>query len=482
MTRPRESLLNLFDPLNFNEPSTPERRSEGSRSPDSDKENAQPGEVTAFFNRTYTRQKLPMKPMKRLVDVGDITAVFNGDGVGNGLGLLIEEDEEEEAIYLTDDEVDSTPRNDAAVQMFPDDDETPMQRAPFTDITPEATPVARKRTYRRDEISSIVVPSNQTSPGISRAPSGSPLASIINAINFADAYSDTNPVHDRTNGEHIDQNPQLTVSSASDSALVSSTANLIPSASCALLMRTTNPTSIPVSDTNPTPSSGTLDCSTAHLVPSTTSALLTHIPLPLLPLAESVSESDPGYSPPPTCLPPSTSTSPPKSASKSSPPHSRTPSPTKSDKSTNAIGKNPSNARPVSAIDLDLHSSFNIHLQNPETSFDLLNDRISFCGLDNSLSASMDVTMAGHGPDMGIESSIMGRRREMDESTNITMGTFDVKDEEEKMRAFLGMRTGWNEGGVSVIGKKTSPIRKVETASKSNHSSRFPVRLMTPHI
>jgi len=133
--------------------------------------------------------------------------------MGGGLDSVREEDEEGE-VSLNDHDVDGTPRHDTEVQISSDDTETPMQRAPFTDITPEATPIARKRTYRRDEIGSVVVATTQTSPGISRAPHGSPLASIINAINFSDPNVDSHIVHgecedDQENG----QIPQISISS-----------------------------------------------------------------------------------------------------------------------------------------------------------------------------------------------------------------------------------------------------------------------------
>ncbi|KAH8976887.1 hypothetical protein EDB86DRAFT_2774277, partial [Lactarius hatsudake] len=77
MNRPRESLLNLFDPLFSAQPSTPP----SCPSPDlgSDKENAAPpGDspitLTKFFDRTYTRYKAQLPhplPKGRLIDFGD---------------------------------------------------------------------------------------------------------------------------------------------------------------------------------------------------------------------------------------------------------------------------------------------------------------------------------------------------------------------------------------------------------------------------
>jgi hypothetical protein len=92
---------------------------------------------------------------------------------------------------------------------------------------------------------------------------------------------------------------------------------------------------------------------------------------------------------------------------------------------------------------VDLHSSFNIHLQSPESSFDLLNDRISFfgLGLDNSLSG------------MGMESSLLGRDIGAEASIGgVTLGDFDVKDEEVRMKAFLRISTGWEDEGTPLNG------------------------------
>ena len=92
----------------------------------------------------------------------------------------------------------------------------------------------------------------------------------------------------------------------------------------------------------------------------------------------------------------------------------------------------------------------------------------------------MDASIAGSRPGMGIgmESSIIGQRREMDESfvmnMNVTMGAFDLKDEEARMRAFLGMGAGRaNEAeseGANNAAERSSSIR---TAPKSRPSSNY---------
>lgn len=443
MTRPRESILNLFDPLNANDPSTPKRIAV---SPDSDKENSapnEPGEVTAFFSKTYSRQIIPIsaysKPMKRLVDIGDITLALDQE-TDTGLEMVMEEDEDEvqndEDKNDDDNEMESTPRPEGVPPMSQDDAETPMQRIPFTDITPEATPIARKRTYRRDEISCVTASTTLVSSGLTRAPPGSPLASIINAVNFSDGDTDTNtaPEHDKPHG----QIPQISVSSPSNSATARAPSTTHPIPSSSSILPIPDPDYVPVSELEPP---DTLACSTEHLVPSATSSLLTNIPLSLLPLADSVSESTSGPSSPPPRLSPSTSPS--RSPSNRSRQRSGTLSPTKSNDPVDTDSQNPGHTRRTS-IDIDLHSSFNIHLQNPESSFDLLNDRISFFGLDNSLSTRMDTSVVG--PGMGMESSLIDKEAGLgvdNEAGGVSMCDFDVKDEEGRMRAFLGMSGDW---------------------------------------
>ena len=69
----------------------------------------------------------------------------------------------------------------------------------------------------------------------------------------------------------------------------------------------------------------------------------------------------------------------------------------------------------------------------------------------------------------------------MDESlvmnTNMTMGAFDVKDEEARMFNFLGLGAGREDEaeseGVNNAEERSSPIRTVESAPKSRPSSNY---------
>ena len=114
----------------------------------------------------------------------------------------------------------------------------------------------------------------------------------------------------------------------------------------------------------------------------------------------------------------------------------------------------------------------------PETSFDLLNDRISFSGFDPSLNGPMDMSVAEPGMGIGLESSFVGRAPGIDKSVGgVTIADFDMKDEEGRMKAFLGMSADWeakNEAEDPQM-KIPSPARVIKTAAKSMHSSQLSV-------
>ena len=417
MARPRESILSMFDPLNRQGPTTP-KRDELLASPESDKENSEPnmGDLTAFFTRTYSRMtaQVPVKCMKRLIDVGEVTVIMAEDGAGLGIPADEEEGEEDDdnERVLGQLDIDATPHCEHRLLLVsPDNSETPMIRVPFQDITPEATPMMRNRTFRRDggqpslTDSVIHLPTRTT-----RAPPGSPLASVINSINFGDEVS--------TSTKH--EPPQISISFPSRSTelhdLASSTANLIPSSSSALLTQASHMDS--------------LACSTAHLVPSAASALLTNVPL-----SESVCRppSPPRFQSPPN--PSKTCSSPLHRRSQTTPTSSKhifTPSP-ETVKPSRTKSPNVSHTR---ATSIDLHSSFNDQLQNPESSFDLLNDQISF--FDSG---------------MGMESSRVDTSVHSDES--LLIEEFDLKGEEARMMAFLGTQ-------------KPSPVHRDATGRVNN--------------
>ena len=174
MNRPRESLLNLFDPLFSAQPSTPP----SCPSPDlgSDKENATPlGDspitLTKFFNRTYTRYKAQLPhplPKGRLIDFGDPTASYDS---------LSDDDDEDGQAPL--DEHEPVVHNDAQG--------TP-QRRPLADIalaegSGRSSPMSIPRKGATPAAALFGSPSSFCLARPTPAPSSSPLASVINAIN-----------------------------------------------------------------------------------------------------------------------------------------------------------------------------------------------------------------------------------------------------------------------------------------------------------
>lgn len=304
--------------------------------------------MTAFFNRTYKTQSKHYSPVvlkTRLVDVGDMTIMDETADLLSGLTIEEEPEDDIDNVSLVHESMDideqdslATPTNSPPRQTHhrynsaqtPLSEQTPTphaQRAPLADISMDATPVPRKVV--KLALASPEAPNS----GVERysspvtairashatlAPAGSPLASVINAINFTDQNM---PSVGRI-PEHV--TPTIVVS-----------------------RRQENPSS-----------------STAQLSPSPSTALLTH-------LSESVlTPSDAPLSPPAkyqTQSPPSNDTS----TAPTARPRLRARAHTTSSPSFNPRRNS-----------VDLQSSFNLQLNCPDASFDLLNDRISFFGGD----------------------------------------------------------------------------------------------------
>ncbi|KAG2131387.1 hypothetical protein DEU56DRAFT_981950 [Suillus clintonianus] len=350
MSRPRYSVLNLFDPLNAaprSEATTPDSLS------GSDKENAEPScesyyesdrlTMTAFFNRTYKTQSKHYSPVvlrTRLVDVGDMTIMDETADLFNG--LTIEEEPEDfddnaslvhESMEIDEQDSLATPMNSPPRQSHnffnaaqtPLSEQTPTphgQRTPLADISFDATPVPRKvvtlapATFEAPVSGVEHYSSPATAVRASHAtlaPVGSPLASVINAINF----TDQNVPSMKPIPEHA------------------------------------TPTIVLSREEN-------LGSSTAQLSPSPSTALLTHTHL---------SESPPVSLSPPLKYHNQSSPSRDILAAPAARPRLR---PRAHTTSSPSLRRN----------SVDLHSSFNLQLQCPDASFDLLNDRISFFGGD----------------------------------------------------------------------------------------------------
>ncbi|KAI0649043.1 hypothetical protein C8Q79DRAFT_1007616 [Trametes meyenii] len=174
MAKPRNSVLYLFDPLQQS-PSTPLRDS----SPElgnSDKENDVPaGDLTIFFSKTYGTHKAPemqpRTPKGKLIDIGDTPAPerlwddMEHEGSDADGELSESEVEHPEAILaplrtpLADLDVEATPR--------PQQDARPPLQAPV--FATAASPPHSEAPLR----------------ALLAAPQGSPLAGVINSINFS---------------------------------------------------------------------------------------------------------------------------------------------------------------------------------------------------------------------------------------------------------------------------------------------------------
>jgi len=356
MTHPRYSVLNLFDPLN----ATPRREV---KTPDSlsgsDKENAEPSHesyydsdkltMTAFFNRTYKTQSKHYSPVvlkTRLIDVGDVTMMDETADHLAGLTVREEPEDDIDNASLVNEHMDfddqdplATPTSSPPRQMIPNlgnlaqspdssSAQTPNPyslRTPLADISLDATPVPRKvaklvlasqetPNHSVERYSSPKTVTRATHVQATLAPAGSPLASVINAINLTEKK-------------------------------LPPEGNLLPPPEVAKKEKES------------------LCSSTAQLSTSPSAAPLTHVKVPEL--------SQPASSAPIHEHQNYPSHSPDTSAAPVARPRPRARAHT-----TSSPGFDPRRSS------VDLHSSFNMQLQCPEASFDLLNDRISFFGGD----------------------------------------------------------------------------------------------------
>ncbi|KAI0058753.1 hypothetical protein BV25DRAFT_1829741 [Artomyces pyxidatus] len=216
MSRPRESVLSMFDPLAAAAPATPSRDEVYSPDLGSDKENSAPAGTdspitfTKFFSRTYTRYKaLPPKlPNGGLIDFGDVTITDKLD------------------LEQMDDDMDEDAENNGDVTVEPsgvlDANATP-QRRPLADIAlddGDATPVAPKQVppaFLHHVSAAFAIPKPIS------APASSPLAAVINSINGTTSSSPS----PTGSPPQIAVVPSSPASSPTPSALYSSTADAL---------------------------------------------------------------------------------------------------------------------------------------------------------------------------------------------------------------------------------------------------------------
>ncbi|KIK96434.1 hypothetical protein PAXRUDRAFT_309706 [Paxillus rubicundulus Ve08.2h10] len=401
MNHPRYSVLSLFDPLVNTTPAS--KREMASPSPDSDKENAEPCSrtttnyfdsdtltMTAFFNRTYNTHPnnnycSPVALRKRLVDVGDVT--LTTDDVSDHMGRLSigEESIEHHHIHSEfgdEDENDLiTPHRTPTAPVFIPQSSQQVQgnsRTPLADISLDATPVPSKSgntlpssvhvpegtPLTKSELPESPVTIFRVPHSQNAAPVGSPLASVINAINSTDYI---NEYHSNIGNQPV----AILVSEPpeTDDTLNLSATNLGPPRT-PLVTDLLTETHFSEAITPPSPPSPLRDLPSSHgsnILPSTSaaaddSALLSARPRPR--------------------------------------PRSRT--------TTAAFHRS----------SVDLHSSFNWQLQCPEASFDLINDRISFFGGESFMldTADDDLDMQAEEEMMNVLANRL-REKEAEETT-----------------------------------------------------------------
>ena len=174
MSKPRNSILHLFDPL-----ASPSN----APSPDSDKENSSPTRFN-FFGLTHHRShSSPVKLTRRLVDVGDITVQDHSPH------LFLTDDDEHDV--LNNDENNSSTLSSSVIatprpQLTSNVLTTPPNaspRTPFAELPLEhdISPVARSKTYRRSPLplSSLSDPEHVTPP----PQISSTILSVIDEVN-----------------------------------------------------------------------------------------------------------------------------------------------------------------------------------------------------------------------------------------------------------------------------------------------------------
>ena len=200
MNRPRESLLTLFDPLFSGDPATPPPppcRDVPSPDLGSDKENAAPSHgvssasdnsitLTKFFNRVYKRPKArPPRSLPKglLIDVGDAYASDDSDsdsdsdnGQREQHGFVVNNETTLLTTGREDEARDSPPRRPLADIALGDGGSSPLAMKKC----PSPSPLTRKGTPSSSFFGS---PSPFKLARPTPAPSSSPLASVINAIN-----------------------------------------------------------------------------------------------------------------------------------------------------------------------------------------------------------------------------------------------------------------------------------------------------------
>ncbi|TBU45727.1 hypothetical protein BD309DRAFT_1008463 [Dichomitus squalens] len=192
MAKPRNSVLYMFDPLQS--PSTPRRDSSSSELSASDKENDGPcGDVTMFFNRICAAQQRHdvqvFTPKGKLIDIGDTPAPLGTawDGMEHDGSDADGEQSESDAEGCS---IPSPPRR------------------PFAELDVDHTPrpSGSSRPAKGSIFGMTSSPSQDSTPlpaMLVPAPQTSPLADVVNSINFSSMSLAGEPITiDRRTGVH----------------------------------------------------------------------------------------------------------------------------------------------------------------------------------------------------------------------------------------------------------------------------------------
>lgn len=164
---PRDSVLYLFDPLATPDSKTPPRNTgspESLQASDKENDGPAPGEVTAFFNRVYKLPNALKSPKGKLIDFGETN---------------VEQEDFEDDIENDENGYDLPPSPS-------------LHRRPLADIEIERAPphgVSVPPTICEEQDQPGLSPSEpenvHSRSGVSVAPSGAPLANVINSINLS---------------------------------------------------------------------------------------------------------------------------------------------------------------------------------------------------------------------------------------------------------------------------------------------------------
>ncbi|KAJ3574019.1 hypothetical protein NP233_g2046 [Leucocoprinus birnbaumii] len=384
--RPRPSLINLFDPLansanNGETPSTPQRREATSEPSDADKENVNSNNpfntltMSMFANKIIKPSPHPQPaPLRRrLVDIGDMTLedaslpdLLLDESIEDAFSVSFEhspEEDENATLSFRDMVKAATPlRNLKTISESSTWGPSSMARMPLADlILAQAT--ATPLPEASNEFLSLEGPSQRPvlkGSAVERVSSNEPKPQSATMVDMASGLTAT---PDRI---PLPPSPAMTENgNEGRDTHVLSAPERIPSETNTRL-ETPNP------DTSPDDLSPTANISDST-DPSDASSADTSVPITVL------------HSSPPSSPPMSPSLEP-----ESKPEIADTLSPLP----PSTLRLRPPTIAPENRVSVDLHASFQMHMESEEMSFDLLSDKVSFLtaqgGLESFLTTNED--------------------------------------------------------------------------------------------